>query len=228
MTTNDLHFHAGRQNVLQMDFHQIESAVGLLVGDEAEGEFGRGNRGKHGLGACTLVAAGQTVDFGRGANADTLDGAEAFLAGEDEDAGFALVIGFTDRQGGQRFAFRSVEFGHIIIESGHSNPTAVVVQARQHSDEGGCGIHDRAAENAGVQIGRRAAHDNLHRRDATQALGQSRISLGDHPGIRDGDDVAAQLAAAGADEVIEVRASDFFFAFDQENEVHRQSPFLAQ
>ena len=79
-----------------------------------------------------------------------------------------------------------------------------------------------------MQICRWAAHENLHRRDATQALGQSRISLGDHPGIRDGDDVAAQLAAAGANEVIKVRASDFFFAFDQENEIHRQGPFLAQ
>ena len=211
-----------------MDFNEVEGAVGFLVRDEPEGEFGRGGGGEDGLGAFALVAAGQPVDFGRGADADAFHAAETFLAGEEEDAGFALVVGFADGQGGKGLAFGRVEFGHIVIKTRNGDAALGIVQSGQHPDQRGGGVHDRAAEDPRVEVGGGPAHDDFHRGDAAQALGQRGVALRDHSRVRDGDDITAQLGAAGADKVIEIRAADFLLAFDEEDEIDRQGSFFAE
>ena len=102
------------------------------------------------------------------------------------------------------------------------------MQGRKEFDEGGGGVHHRAAENARVEIERRSPHDDFHRGDAAEALGQGRVSLGDHSGVGNGDHVTAQVAAARTDELREICASDLLLALDEENQIHRQRTLLAE
>ena len=125
-------------------------------------------------------------------------------------------------------AFGVVEFDHVVVEAGHGDAALFVVKAGEDFHEGGGGVHDGAAEDAGVEVGGGSAHNDLHGRDAAEALGEGGVAFGDHPGVRDGDDVATQIAAAGADEIVEIGAADFFFAFDEEDEIDRQRAFLAE
>ena len=93
---HDLHFDAGRKEILEMNFDQVEHTVGLLVGHQTEGELGRGGGRENSLGSFTLVAAGKAIDLGRGADADALEAGVTRLATEQEDTGLALVVGFAD------------------------------------------------------------------------------------------------------------------------------------
>ena len=58
--------------------------------------------------------------------------------------------------------------------------------------------------------------------DAAQAVGDRRLAGGELAGVADDDHVAGQLFLVARDERIEILAADFFFAFDQELELHRQ------
>ena len=45
-----LHFYAGRKEILEMNFDQVEHAVGFLLGHQAESELGRGGGREDGFG----------------------------------------------------------------------------------------------------------------------------------------------------------------------------------
>ena len=81
-----------------MNFDQVEHAVRFLVGHQSEGELGRGAGREDGLGSFTLVAAGQSIDLGRGTDTDALEAGVTRFAAEQEDTGFAPVVGFADRK----------------------------------------------------------------------------------------------------------------------------------
>ena len=103
-----------------------------------------------------------------------------------------------------------------------------IVKRSENFDQCGGRIDHRSAENAGVQVGGRAAQKDLHGGNAAEALGQGGITFGHHAGVRNGDDVAAEFVAPRADEVIQMRTARLFLALNEEDEVDRQRAFLAE
>ena len=73
-----------------------------------------------------------------------------------------------------------------------------------------------------MQIRARAARDDFTAGDAAQAVGEGAGALGDHASVGDGDDIAFQFAAMRLQKRFEVRAADFFLAFEEADEVDRQ------
>ena len=103
-----------------------------------------------------------------------------------------------------------------------------MVQAGDDPREGRGGVRHRAAVDAGVQVGGRAGDAQLQRRDAAQAVGESGHAGREHPGVRDGDDIAAQLLAVRGEKLLEMRAADFLLALDEDDEIHGQPAGFAQ
>ena len=228
MAADDVQFHPARQEIPEENFDEVEDPVGLLVGDKAEGEFGRSDCGQHGFRPGALVPAGQSVDFRRGPQADAFGRGVSFFASERGSTRLAQIIVVGHRQFGHRGTLRRIGRNHIVVETGHGHASVMVVQAREHADECGGGIDDCAAEDSRMQVGGGAAQNNFHRGDTAQTLRQGRIVFRYHPRVRDGHHVAAQFAAARADEIVEIGAPDLFLAFDEEDEVDRQRSFLLQ
>ena len=102
------------------------------------------------------------------------------------------------------------------------------MQCRDEARDGSGGIRDGAAVDAAVQIDRGAVDAHFHRSDAAQAVGEGGRAGRDHPGVADGDQIAAECIAVCREKIREVLAADFFLALDQEDQVHRQLAFFAQ
>ena len=83
-------------------------------------------------------------------------------------------------------------------------------------------IVHRAAENAGVQIARRAVQRDFKRDDAAQRIGERRMIGVGHAGVGNDDGVAVQFAAVRLEKFREVRAADFLLAFDDERQIAGQ------
>ena len=96
------------------------------------------------------------------------------------------------------------------------------MQRGNHARKEGGGIRRDAAINPRVQVGCGRVQPDFHGKDAAQAVGERGDSGGDHAGIGDRNDVGGNVAAAGLQERPEVVAAAFFFAFDQEDDVHRE------
>ena len=121
-----------------------------MLGHQAESELGRGGGREDGFGSFALVAAGQPIDLGRGADADALETRVTLLAIEQKNPGLALVIGFSHRERGQHFSLGRRDVLHIVIEAGHRDATAGVVERGENFDQRGGRIDHRATENSRV------------------------------------------------------------------------------
>ncbi len=79
-----------------------------------------------------------------------------------------------------------------------------------------------------MQIHFRAGDFDLARRHAAQSVAQGRHALRDHAGVGDDGDVALQRVTMFLQEIWQVIAPDFFFAFDDEVEIDREIAVLFQ
>ena len=79
-----------------------------------------------------------------------------------------------------------------------------------------------------MQIAFRPAEIDLAIHEAAQPVTNRRDAAIEHRRIRDDDDVSRKLALVGLDEVIEVRRTDFFLAFEDDLHVDWQLAGLLQ
>ena len=84
------------------------------------------------------------------------------------------------------------------------------------------GIRNCPAVDARMQIGGRPGDTDLERHDPAQSVGESRHAPRDHARVGNGDQVAAQFLAMRVEECLKIRAPDFLFALDEEDQIHGQ------
>ena len=90
------------------------------------------------------------------------------------------------------------------------------------------GLATAPPNDAGVQVGAAAAQIDLEVDEAAQPVADRRHAAREHRRVGDDDDVGCEVGLVVADEVVEVRAADFFFAFEDDLDVHRQPAVLLQ
>src|SRR5271165_137884 len=132
----------------------FQDVIGILVGDEAHGNFRGRLRGDHRLGAGGDEASGHAVDFERGARPGAVEDGVAGLSGERfrSDFGFAVVL-FVEGQALPGFEFVFGWSLHTFIEAGDQDFALGVLQLADDFDEGKERIGGCAAIHAGVQVG---------------------------------------------------------------------------
>ena len=217
-----------RGDGLEVGADFFEDVGGVLIGDEAEGEFGEGGAWDDGFGAFALIAAADAVDFGGGA------GPAAFVVGV---SGFAPEFGDTGEgegffcaagEFGPCFAFPCLDWADGVVEAGDEDAAVGVVEAGDEFGEDGIGVGDAAAEDAAVEVDGGAVDGEFDAGDAAEPVGEGGNAFGDHAGVGDGDDVAGEVGAVGVEERLEGGAADFFFAFEEEGEVEGEVAVLGE
>ena len=218
----DLQPHAGRCVTLQMIGDLLLDAIGVLTRHESAAQFHEGGASDDSLRAFALITAADAVHFDRGTCPHALACGVAGLAKEGRGAGERehFRIGITQR--GPGFAFPRFEWQHVVVKALHGHFAIRMMQRGGETGSGGDGIHDRAAEEAAVQIDRRSMHDKLQARDAAQAVGEGAGARRDHASVGNGHDIAFQLVRVLLEEGFQIRAADLFFTFDEKDDVHRQ------
>ena len=94
--------------------------------------------------------------------------------------------------GGQRL--------HVVVKAGNRHAAILVAQFAQQLAQRHRRIIHRAAENAGMQIARRAVQRDLEAGNAAQSVGQRRMLRRRHARVGNDDGVAGQLRAVLAQE----------------------------
>ena len=115
-----------------------------------------------------------------------------------------------------------------VVEAGDLDAPAAILHLRQDLRQHHRRVCDGAAERSRMQIALRAAEIDLAVDEAAQPVANRRDAAIEHRRIRDHDDVGAELALVGLDEVVEVRRADFFLAFEDDLHVDRQLAGLLQ
>ena len=222
MTALDGEPHGRRTEMLEVFGDEFMNALGRLVGDEAESEFGAGPGGDDGLAAFALVTAGEAVDLdGRARDALFLRRITA-LAEKFGDSQKLPVSRVVVRNPRQLFSLVSGERNNVFVEAGDGDASVLVAQSREQLAQSHRWIVHRTAVNARVQITGRTVHFDFERGDATQRVGQRRMLQVRYARIGNDDGVAAQLRAVFFQENREILAADLLFSFDDEGEVARQ------
>ena len=96
------------------------------------------------------------------------------------------------------------------------------MQSGGQAGHGRVRIHHSSAKNAGVQVNRRPFHDDFHASYAAQPVSESAESWADHARIGNRDHIALQFFPVLLEERLQIGAADLLFAFNEENQVHRQ------
>lgn len=209
----------------QVRFSEIEDLLRLLIGDKPESEFHEGLAGQDRLGAFTLVAAADAIDLGRWTRSHAFDRGISRLAEERFDTGEGADVFVGDGEGRGGFPLPVGQGAHGVVESLDGDAAFGIMQAGHQPGGGGGGIHDGSAEDSGVEIVGGAGHLELQRGDSPQCVGEGRIGVRGHAGVRNHDDVAGQIFLMLFEERFKVSTADLFLSFDEEDDVHGQ--FLA-
>ena len=104
----------------------------------------------------------------------------------------------------------------------------LIVELGDQSRKDGDGIGHGATEESAVQIPSGAAHKKLHRRNATQGVGEGRLVTRGHRRVRDRNKIAGELLSVLFEKITEIGAADLFLPLDQEDDIDRQGSFFPQ
>lgn len=114
----------------------------------------------------------------------------------------------------------------IVVEAVDHDAAVAVVKGAEELAENVGGVGDGAAEQAGVEVVRRAGELEEHVDEAAQAVGDGGDAAGELVGVADDGDVGLEVVLVLLDEGGEVGAADFFFAFDEEGDVDGRAGVL--
>ena len=178
--------------------------------------------GHDGFAARALIAAGQAVDFKRRPRAALFHGRETALAEQLFHAEQFLKFAVGGGQALELFPFVGGKRRDVVVKTGDGNAAVFVAQFGQQLAQGHRRVVHRAAENAGVQIARRAVHRDFKGDDAAQRVGQRRMIGIGHAGVGDDDGVAFQFVPVRFEKFRQVRAADFLLAFDDKGQIAGQ------
>ena len=169
-----------------------------------------------------LVAAGQAVDFKGWAGAALLGGGKAAFAKEFFYAQQSFQVMVLDGEACKLPPLKGRERRNVVVKARNGHTSVRITHPGEQVGEGQGRIFHGPAEDAGVQIARRAAQGDFEGNDAAQGVGERRMSWTGHAGVRDDDSVACQFPTMGLEKFGEVGAADFFLAFDDKGEVAGQ------
>ena len=179
-------------------FLKMSSAI--LVGHQAHGNFRRGLRRNHGLGAGGGESSGHAVDFERGPRPGAIEHGVTRLAGEDFRADFGLaVVLFVEGQPLPGFQFVLGRSFHALVEAGNQDLAFGVFQLADDLDQREERIRRCAAVHAGVQIGLGAVRFDLGIDQAAQSDAQRGKIGREQFGVADQREVGLQLGFLLAD-----------------------------
>ena len=98
------------------------------------------------------------------------------------------------------------------------------MHAGEHARERHGRIDHRAAVHAGVQIPVGPAHGDLEIRHPAQRRQDTGNARGEHGGVGDHDGITGKPRLLALEELLEVLAPDFHFAFGQHDHIHGERP----
>ena len=211
-----------------MGAHLFQHHRRLLARHQPESQLGQGFAGQDRFRAGALEAATEAIDLRRGPRPEALEAGVAGFAEKRGRTGDGEDLRIAKGQPRPGLTLPRFQRHHVVVEAGHGHASVGVVQARHQPRERRRGVRHRAAVDAGVQVGGRAGDAQFQRRDTAQAVGESGHARREHPGVRDGDDIAAQLLAMRGEKLLQMRAADFLLALDEHDEIHGQPAGFAQ
>ena len=202
--------------------NEFADARGVLVWHEAAGDFCAGPRGHDGLVAVALIAAGQPVDLERRARTALFHRRVAVFAEQHRNAQQLFQLCIRHREPAALLALLFGERFHILIKTGNLDEAVIVEDLAQQVAQGHRRIFHRAAENAGVQVARRAVQLDFKCNDAAQRIGERGMFRAGHAGVRDDDGVAFQFGTIFFQKDGKVFAADFLLTFNHKSQVAGQ------
>ena len=203
-----VHGDAGgrRRVLLEVGDQRGHRSLGVLPRRDAQGDL-RPGHGDHGVGG---VAHARGVDADHGERRPgPQPGGQRAAAGELEpldDAGVAAVVRLVHVDLGVRRGDESLDRDLAVL----------VVEGGEQTGELGEGVHDRAAEQAGVHGMVQGAHLDDHVDEAAQAGGQRRGAHRPVRGVGDDDEVRRERLAMRLDEGAEGRRARLLLALDED------------
>ena len=114
--------------------------------------------------------------------------------------------------------------GHARLQARHRDLAVVVVQAREHPDQGGERVGHGAAEHARVDAVVERRHGDDHADHAAQRGGQRRLADGPVRGVGEHDRVGPQLLAVPLEDGRQRVGADLLLALDEDRHPDRQRP----
>ena len=167
----------------EVGFGGGEDFGGVLIGDEAEGEFDEGLFADDGLGAFALIAAADAVDFCGGASPAAFALGVAGFAEEGGGAGEGEGFGVAVAEGLPGGALPILQGADVVVEAGDEDAAFGVVQGGGEAGGHGAGVCYGATEDAGVEVDGGATDFGLQAGDAPEAVGEGADAGGDHAGV---------------------------------------------
>ena len=230
MLHGELHAHGGRANLAEVCLHLPADGLRVLSGYQAAAHLGDGVGGDNGLGAGALITAGDAVELQGRAGVDALRAAVAGFCAQLRHAREVgqLLIRHTGHAA-PALALPVLNRGHAVVETLHGHAVVGIVRACHHFAQGGDGVGDSSAENAGVQVHAGSVYLQLKAAEALESVGEGGDVRCGHAGVAHHDDVAGQflLHLWVLDEAEEALAAALFLALQQVNDVEGQGSLLA-
>ncbi len=212
---------AGRVG-FEVAFDLGDGFVGPLVGDEAHGNLGGGDRRKNRFSTRALIAAPDAVHVERGACPNGLQHGIAGLRARRGETHGVQPRFFVERQLANGVAFVGRELAHVFIEAGNRHAVRFVVKLADEAREDVERILDRTTEYTGVEIAIRALQQDFDVGEAPQAVRHRRNAFTEHGRVGNQDDVGTEARGVLLEERPQMGGAVLFLTLDDELDVHGQ------
>ena len=194
------------------------------VGNQAEGDLGRGFRRNHGFRAGAGKTSGHSVYIHGGPGPGPLQHRKSRLPGKLPGSDFrSTIFLLVKRQALPGFELVGGRRGHLVIKTRNQDVAVRVFELCDHLGQRDERIRRRAAKRSGMQIAPGSLGFQFGVDHAAQADAQSRQTRGKHRGIRDQGKVGLELLRVFAQELGNSLPSHLLFAFDQHPDIDGQA-----
>src|SRR5690625_2369968 len=222
MVGNHVNRYSIRCNRLHIFRKQFCDFIGMLTRYKPHAYFCTGCAGKYGFRPFPLIPAPESVHIKCRTCRGSFESTISFFAMNSLESQVFFVSLFIKRKFRKCLPLFRCQFFHIIIESRNLNDAIFVFQFCDDFSEYVGGIFHCTTKNTTVQVTIRPGHMHFHVCESAQAIGNGRLILSEHGGIRNENHVTLEQIFMLFDKGNQIRTPDLLFPLQDKFDVHRQ------
>jgi len=220
--------HSRRRKLRHIIADQLHDLKRVLIGHQAAGDLRGTESREYGLAALAGPSAHQAIDFKRGARSNPLVDRISCLTIVPADTRLSFEAFQGKRRLGQFGPLVVTQRAHPVVESRHGDPPIGIMHGSQDIHQRVQRVMHRAAINPRMKIMSGAAHNDLKAHQPAQSVDNGWSIQPQHTRIGDHDYVCFQQVSMLLNKRVQVIRTIFFFALNDELDIHRQLPSLQQ